>query len=325
MTLESSPPGGSSLHARDHHIYDSSAATSRASSPGWDNGEEEEHEFGSKVKGKKQVTYKVNGMNILNRHEVDSKTTMERLLRRRENHNHIERRRRDNINSLIMEIGELISTSVHSESKPKQSKGATLRMAVEYIRELQRENLALRKEIEVQGGCASMVDVAMQDSGNNRNSSEKKLLSPPFAASIVERYGHFSAPNSPRLLFERMNLSQSTPTSPRWQTLQQAYNSSGVSHGEPAEMMLPPVMANTSSEMQAQMIPPGGTHVGVGGGEGRPLLLLAAAAAAADTSRVSFNTSPPGGNVSSTSGIARRQPPPPPKFYGEGANGMMES
>ncbi|KAL1925590.1 uncharacterized protein VTP21DRAFT_473 [Calcarisporiella thermophila] len=125
----------------DCSYTDSSSCTSRASTPV--PGEEEppaNHRGGRRLKAaRKQVAYVVNGVNILNRNEIDSKTTMERIIRRRECHNNVERRRRDNINQLITEIGELIP----APNQDKRNKGAILGLAVEYIRELQQINQAL--------------------------------------------------------------------------------------------------------------------------------------------------------------------------------------
>ncbi|ORX95462.1 HLH-domain-containing protein [Basidiobolus meristosporus CBS 931.73] len=97
-----------------------------------------------KQKSKQSTTYKVNGVNILNRKSLDSKTVMERLKRRRENHNHVERKRRDNINHTILEISRLIPQEPTSSTK--LNKGNILRMAVDYIKELQSENLSLKSQ-----------------------------------------------------------------------------------------------------------------------------------------------------------------------------------
>ncbi|KAF9556316.1 hypothetical protein BGW38_009199, partial [Lunasporangiospora selenospora] len=40
----------------------------------------------------RQSAYRINGLNILNRNSLDSRTALEMLRRRRENHNHVERR-----------------------------------------------------------------------------------------------------------------------------------------------------------------------------------------------------------------------------------------
>ncbi|KAJ2491783.1 hypothetical protein IWW37_001982 [Coemansia sp. RSA 2050] len=107
-----------------------------------------------KQKTKKSNVYKVSGVNILNRNSVDSKTVLERLQRRRENHNFVERRRRDNINHTITTLSSLIPYC--AEEGAKLNKGSILHMAVEYIRDMQDINSALSEENIRLGGSGSM-------------------------------------------------------------------------------------------------------------------------------------------------------------------------
>ncbi|KAI9256525.1 hypothetical protein BDA99DRAFT_441873 [Phascolomyces articulosus] len=80
---------------------------------------------------KRQTAYRVNGVNILNRNEVDSKTAIERIQRRRENHNHIERKRRDNINNTILQISQVVPNACQPGQRP--NKGRVLQLALSYI------------------------------------------------------------------------------------------------------------------------------------------------------------------------------------------------
>ncbi|KAJ2831017.1 hypothetical protein GGI24_001730 [Coemansia furcata] len=107
-----------------------------------------------KQKTKKSNVYKVSGVNILNRNSVDSKTALERLQRRRENHNFVERRRRDNINHTITTLSSLIPYC--AEEGVKLNKGSILHMAVEYIRDMQDINSVLSAENIRLGGSGSM-------------------------------------------------------------------------------------------------------------------------------------------------------------------------
>ncbi|KAJ2453675.1 hypothetical protein EV183_002079 [Coemansia sp. RSA 2336] len=104
---------------------------------------------GKKSKRKSNV-YKVSGVNILNRNSVDSKTALERLQRRRENHNFVERRRRDNINHTITTLSTLIPRC--TEEGAKLNKGNILLMAVDYIRDLKEANSLLAAENRRLGG-----------------------------------------------------------------------------------------------------------------------------------------------------------------------------
>ncbi|KAI7870937.1 hypothetical protein BDF14DRAFT_1314999 [Spinellus fusiger] len=98
-----------------------------------------------KMKPKKQTAYKVNGVNILNRNNLDSKTAIERIQRRRENHNHVERRRRDNINSTILELSRVVPNALQPGQKP--NKGNILRLALDYIKDLQMDNQRLKSQM----------------------------------------------------------------------------------------------------------------------------------------------------------------------------------
>ncbi|KAJ2559239.1 hypothetical protein EV175_000436 [Coemansia sp. RSA 1933] len=104
----------------------------------------------AKRQKRKSNVYKVSGVNILNRNSVDSKTALERLQRRRENHNFVERRRRDNINHTITTLSTLIPYC--TEDSVKLNKGSILHMAVDYIRDLQEINAALCEENARLGG-----------------------------------------------------------------------------------------------------------------------------------------------------------------------------
>ncbi|KAJ1739978.1 hypothetical protein LPJ55_000547 [Coemansia sp. RSA 990] len=104
----------------------------------------------AKKSKRKSNVYKVSGVNILNRNSVDSKTALERLQRRRENHNFVERRRRDNINHTITTLSTLIPRC--TEEGAKLNKGNILLMAVDYIRDLKEANSMLAAENRRLGG-----------------------------------------------------------------------------------------------------------------------------------------------------------------------------
>ncbi|ORX82308.1 hypothetical protein K493DRAFT_307850 [Basidiobolus meristosporus CBS 931.73] len=117
------------------------------------------HHGGKKPKAKKNSSYKVNGVNILNRKSIDSSTALERLQKRRENHNSVERKRRDNINATIMEISKLLPGS---DSTPKSNKGNILKLAADYIKinpslfppsqQLKSELRAVKNEVRILKG-----------------------------------------------------------------------------------------------------------------------------------------------------------------------------
>ncbi|KAJ1655187.1 hypothetical protein IWQ61_005014 [Dispira simplex] len=69
------------------------------------------------AKGKK---YHVNGINVLNRDNLDTTTASRRLQRRREQHNRIERKRRDLINQYINELTALVVHPSLSTESPNR-------------------------------------------------------------------------------------------------------------------------------------------------------------------------------------------------------------
>ncbi|KAF9944800.1 hypothetical protein BGZ65_011574 [Modicella reniformis] len=61
----------------------------------------------------------------------------EKRRRRRESHNAVERRRRDNINEKIQELSTLLP-DIYVDNANKPNKGVILRKSVDYIRHLQQ-------------------------------------------------------------------------------------------------------------------------------------------------------------------------------------------
>ncbi|CAO3611324.1 unnamed protein product [Cunninghamella echinulata] len=69
--------------------------------------------------------------------QVNMQAMMDKRRRRRESHNAVERRRRENINDRIQELGTLLPDVMTDTTKP--NKGAILRKSVDHIRQLQQE------------------------------------------------------------------------------------------------------------------------------------------------------------------------------------------
>ncbi|KAI8883296.1 hypothetical protein K501DRAFT_333433 [Backusella circina FSU 941] len=90
----------------------------------------------------------VHGINILNKTSVDSDTAITRIKRRRETHNRVERRRRDHLNRLMMELSELIPQSSESEKKCHRAK--LLALTIDHIRNIQNENNQLRSQLGIE-------------------------------------------------------------------------------------------------------------------------------------------------------------------------------
>ncbi|CEP07617.1 hypothetical protein [Parasitella parasitica] len=168
-----------------------------------------------KTKPKKQTAYRVNGVNILNRNNLDSKTAIERIQRRRENHNHVERRRRDNINNTIFELSSVVPNAIQPGQKP--NKGNILKLSLDYIKELQNENAALKERLSH--------FASSRTSSASPPSTAASLTTAPTVASVDEMHNASganyhqtpSAPNSPRFAHRNTTFTQqsmSVPSSP---------------------------------------------------------------------------------------------------------------
>ncbi|KAI8351760.1 hypothetical protein EDC96DRAFT_518319 [Choanephora cucurbitarum] len=90
----------------------------------------------------------VHGVNILNKISLDSDIAMSRIKQRRETHNRVERRRRDNLNTLVNQLSDIVPrTSIEKSGGEKCHRAKVLRYAIEYIQSIQQENNELREQL----------------------------------------------------------------------------------------------------------------------------------------------------------------------------------
>ncbi|CAO0798782.1 unnamed protein product [Mucor circinelloides] len=94
-----------------------------------------------------KASVKVNGVNILNRKNLDSKTIVDRIQKRRENHNDLERRRRNCINHTISELSRVIPSQRASGQQQKLNKHSVLKSALDHILYLQTENALIKQQL----------------------------------------------------------------------------------------------------------------------------------------------------------------------------------
>ncbi|KAI8989491.1 hypothetical protein BDB01DRAFT_782107 [Pilobolus umbonatus] len=87
----------------------------------------------------------VHGVNILNKVSVDTDIAMNRIKQRKATHNRIERRRRDNLNTLVNELSDVIPLLSDKDDKCHRAK--ILRHAIDYIRTIKDENTKLREQL----------------------------------------------------------------------------------------------------------------------------------------------------------------------------------
>ncbi|KAI8098908.1 uncharacterized protein BX664DRAFT_319901 [Halteromyces radiatus] len=135
--------------------------------------------------------YRVNGVNILNRKNLDSKTVVERIQRRKENHNHVERRRRDTINNIILELSQVVPNAMTTR---KPHKGNILKATLEYVMALKAENEMYRSRLAsrlpppsstspITSSATTLPGTLGLSSGNSSVYSNPVVSSPPLLPS----------------------------------------------------------------------------------------------------------------------------------------------
>ncbi|KAF9960430.1 hypothetical protein BGZ72_006966 [Mortierella alpina] len=88
------------------------------------------------------------GVNILNRKPLDTRTALDKLQRRRETHNRVERKRRDCINQLVDDLTKLLPPKRLEEASSKCHRVNVLRGAVAHIKFLTETNTVLTKSLD---------------------------------------------------------------------------------------------------------------------------------------------------------------------------------
>ncbi|KAF9310940.1 hypothetical protein BG003_007933 [Podila horticola] len=88
------------------------------------------------------------GVNILNRKPLDTRTALDKLQRRRETHNRVERKRRDCINQLVDDLTKLLPAKHLEEATSKCHRVNVLRGAVAHIKFLTESNSDLANSLE---------------------------------------------------------------------------------------------------------------------------------------------------------------------------------
>ncbi|KAF8928681.1 hypothetical protein BGZ58_009454 [Dissophora ornata] len=94
-------------------------------------------------------TFDLAGVNILNRKPLDTRTALDKLQRRRETHNRVERKRRDCINQLIDDLTQLLPAKHLEEVTSKCHRVNVLRGAVAHIKFLSEQNTTLTRSLDL--------------------------------------------------------------------------------------------------------------------------------------------------------------------------------
>jgi hypothetical protein len=107
----------------------------------------------------------------------------EKRRRRRESHNAVERRRRDNINERIAEMGTLLpEIYLGTDPNVKPHKGQILRKAVDYVRVMQatlRDSLSRQTDLE-----NSLRQMGIEPAESSLGNSIQALLNVPLASTM---------------------------------------------------------------------------------------------------------------------------------------------
>jgi capsule polysaccharide export protein KpsE/RkpR len=110
--------------------------------------------------------------------------------RRRESHNAVERRRRDNINERIFEL----STLLPERDANKNNKGTILRKSVDHVRLLHEKVNQYQKRVQELETMLDMYRMRWGDLNNNTSSNHQ----PPLDISGIQPHLHHHHYNSSR-------------------------------------------------------------------------------------------------------------------------------
>ncbi|KAG0254899.1 hypothetical protein BG011_005437 [Mortierella polycephala] len=163
--------------------------------------------------------YDVGGVNILNKKPVDSKTALDKIKRRRETHNRVERRRRDCINQLIDELTSLLPRE-DGDSASKCHRVNVLKTAVTYIQDLTRHNETLNQQLQaLQTGqpmpLPALVTTPPSADPNDRNGSSSSSSQQPYIHEPNPSLSSYT-PHAPRSPISTFNANTFSPgSSPR--------------------------------------------------------------------------------------------------------------
>ncbi|KAI8360477.1 hypothetical protein B0O80DRAFT_204859 [Mortierella sp. GBAus27b] len=224
-------------------------------------------------------TYDVGGVNILNKKAVDSKVVLDKINRRRETHNRVERRRRDCINQLILELSSLLPKG-EDESQASAHRVNVLRSTVAHIQTLTQQNEALKRQYEA--FTTNRVSTSMTGPEDATGAARSPLAGPtapieqgtqpygPMAEipMIVEPSVNVAeAPNSRRLNRQTLPRLQLAP--PPFHQHTHHCNSGEDCNSECSASPLSSCSGCSSALWSSSQGPPSGTSSGFGGASPR--------------------------------------------------------
>ncbi|KAF9114043.1 hypothetical protein BGX27_000241 [Mortierella sp. AM989] len=128
------------------------------------------------------------GVNILNRKPLDTRTALDKLQRRRETHNRVERKRRDCINQLIDDLTKLLPPKHLEEVTSKCHRVNVLRGAVAHIKFLSEINSSLKTSLTAakEQGFTDIDLSAIQTSSKTTKDAEDMAMDVDASDSVKQ-------------------------------------------------------------------------------------------------------------------------------------------
>ncbi|KAF9974452.1 hypothetical protein BGZ65_008719, partial [Modicella reniformis] len=126
------------------------------------------------------------GVNILNRKPLDTRTALDKLQRRRETHNRVERKRRDCINQLIDDLTRLLPPKHLEEVTSKCHRVNVLRGAVAHIKFLSEQNSLLTKSLDAAKAEGFNVSIDLTTTAKEASEAAERSTSPESDTMVMD-------------------------------------------------------------------------------------------------------------------------------------------
>ncbi|KAF9345049.1 hypothetical protein BGX26_003606 [Mortierella sp. AD094] len=136
---------------------------------------------------KSTKSFDLAGVNILNRKPLDTKAALDKLQRRRETHNRVERKRRDCINQLIDDLTKLLPPEHLEEATSKCHRVNVLRGAVSHIKFLNESNDALVSSIRAIKGDDAALPASVQETKVYQGTGNKQSLEREMSMDLDDK------------------------------------------------------------------------------------------------------------------------------------------
>ncbi|KAF9186913.1 hypothetical protein BGZ51_001703 [Haplosporangium sp. Z 767] len=168
--------------------------------------------------------FRLHGVNVLNRKNVDSISRLTALEKRRATHILDERQRRDTMNQLLAELANLVRESaVEAEAQAQQQLNDQPQLNAD----------GTEKKPPVKSNSITTLRNAIAEIRRLRSCAGLETLTPPCAASLVVATPHGSRSSSPASSQKQQQQQQQQQQLPALVPLAPHYNNSGSCHSTP--------------------------------------------------------------------------------------------